>query len=83
MDPEWRILTSIRRKNSGVKPSGKPSFRPLTAASLASLCADAALGFVVAKQNLGFGAVAHRQAGDWKDWNLYDCRHVRAAAPPP
>jgi len=27
---------------------------------------------------VGFDPMRHRGAGVWKDWNLYDCRTVRA-----
>ena len=35
-------------------------------------------GFVVAKDDVGFSPIKHTDAGDFVNWNLYDCRRVRA-----
>jgi len=80
MDPDWQLLSKNLRQSKGQKVE-KPSSRPLTPQSLISVCTDSVLDFVVAKENLAFDPIRHRAAGNWKDWNLYDCRHVRSLAP--
>jgi len=77
MKPNWQILSQLAEKAHGKKLEDTP--RPLTAENLAAVCRDPELGYVVAKENLGFDAIRHTHAGPWKDWNLYDCRRVRAA----
>jgi hypothetical protein len=54
--------------------------RPLTTKALIEICGDPQLGFVVARENLGFDSIRHTHAGLWKDWNLYDCRRVRSGS---
>ena len=75
MDEDWKLLS----KNRAVRSAGTqaPRRTPLTAKSLVSMCKDPTLEFLVAKENVGFEPVTHRQAGVWKDWNLYDCARVR------
>jgi hypothetical protein len=75
-DPTFKIWSRIRRHAPAA------STRPLTAESLAQVCGDPKLGFVIAPENVGFEPVRHTQAGPWKDWNLYDCRRVRLQGPP-
>jgi hypothetical protein len=77
MKPDWQILSHLSQKAQGKKPEDTP--KPLTAENLAAVCRDPELGYVVAKEALGFDAMRHNHAGPWKDWNLYDCRRVRAA----
>jgi hypothetical protein len=79
MEPDWKVLSLITQDAHGRKLENPT--RPLTAASLAQICGDPQLGFVVAKESVGFGPIRHTRAGSWKDWNLYDCRRVRSAAP--
>jgi hypothetical protein len=79
MEPDWKILSQIAQEAHGKKLENLT--RPLTAASLAQICGDPQLGFVVAREEVGFEPLRHTHAGTWKDWNLYDCRRVRAAAP--
>ena len=74
MDPNWKILTRLR---AGFVKKETP--RPLTAESLAQVCADPLLGFVISPEKVGFEPMRHEHAGAWKDWNLYDCRKVRPA----
>jgi hypothetical protein len=84
-DPDWRILTAIaeerRIREAGLPP--KPVLPPvkLTADILRKICGDPALGFVIAKEAVGYGPVTHRHVGAKKDWNLYACRRVRSATP--
>jgi hypothetical protein len=88
VDPDWRLLSGMKRSHgSGAGKSGSSSGaagrfpRPLTRDRLMSICRDPQLSFVVAKENVGFGALGHGHAGDWKDWYLYDCRRVIAGTP--
>ncbi|GAC1301432.1 MAG: hypothetical protein NVSMB10_00910 [Steroidobacteraceae bacterium] len=79
--PNWRLLSGLAAARGG--PAGKSGIvTPLTAQSLASLCADDKLGFVMSKENVGFPALKHPARGKWQDWLLYDCRQVRSARPP-
>jgi hypothetical protein len=75
--PYWKIQSNLRDVH---KPTDKKAsdYRPLTAKSLVSVCNDPQLGFVIAKENVGFDPIIHTHSGAWKDWNLYDCRHVRS-----
>jgi hypothetical protein len=75
MDPDWRILTQITQQAHGKKAENLT--RPLTSKALVQICSDPQLGFVIAKESLGFGSISHTHVGAWKDWNLYDCRRVR------
>jgi hypothetical protein len=79
MEPDWKILSQIIQEAHGKKLENLT--RPLTPTRLAAICSDSELGFVIAKEKLGFEAVRHTHIGLWKDWNLYDCRQVRSAAP--
>ena len=76
-EPDWQILTQLTRNNAPGRRAQNAPPKPLTAQTLASICGDPQLGFVVAKESLGFDPIQHANAGNWKDWNLYDCRHVR------
>jgi hypothetical protein len=80
MDPDWQLLSRNLQQGKGEK-AAKPASRPLTPKSLVSICTDSVLDFVIAKENLAFDPIRHRSLGNWKDWNLYDCRHVRSLAP--
>jgi len=75
MEPDWKLLSQNTLVNQGKKLEGQT--RPLTAERLVAICADPQLGFVIAREFLGFGARTHMQPGEWKGWNLYDCRRVR------
>lgn len=75
MEPDWKLLSQNILVHQGKRLEGKT--RPLTAERLAAICADPQLGFVIAQEFLGFGARTHTQSGEWKGWNLYDCRRVR------
>jgi len=81
MDPDWRILSNMRKAHSSTSTSSSAS-RPVTRERLASLCTDPQLDFVVAKENVGFDPIPHARPGAWRDWNLYDCRRIRSALPP-
>jgi len=80
MDPDWRLLSNMRKAHSG-NGAASPSTRALTRDRLISLCSDPELNFVVAREDIGFDPMRHTNPGVWKDWNLYDCRHVRVSAP--
>ena len=77
-DPDWRLLTAIRLAHSGATKKPVKAGAALTPGSLVGICRDPILAFVVAKEDVGFDPMRHRGAGVWKDWNLYDCRTVRA-----
>ena len=79
MNPDWKLFSQIQAVHSGDQQK-EPPFRPLTATSLRTVCADPALGFVVAKENVGFSPIPHSRGGIWQQWNLYDCGRVRVAA---
>jgi hypothetical protein len=85
MDFDWQLLSRNKNKFRADAKSGKgaASFfpRPLTADKLLSLCSDPALNFIVAKENVGFDPIRHLHPGNWKDWNLYDCRRVNSSLP--
>jgi hypothetical protein len=78
MDPTWKILTSLRAQAGGARKS-EAGIRPLTPEKLVQVCADPQLGFVIAREQVGFDPLRHEHAGAWNDWNLYDCRKVRSA----
>jgi hypothetical protein len=80
LDPDWQVLSRNQHEVSG-KNVMKASSRPLTQASLVSVCGDPVLDFVVAKESLGFDALRHTHSGTWKDFYLYDCRRVRSWGP--
>jgi hypothetical protein len=73
-DPTWKILSGIRDASYHRR---KAPTRPLTAQTLAQVCDDPQLGFVVSPQNVGFDPMRHAHPGAWKDWYLYNCAHVR------
>jgi hypothetical protein len=77
MDPNWKILTHSQSQSVNVG-TNRAEPRPLTPNSLIQVCADPALGFVISPDKAGFGAVPHRDAGAFKDWELYDCRKVKS-----
>jgi hypothetical protein len=78
MAPEWRVLSQNRLPRLQ-SPTDTLTPPVLTAKSLQEICKDGELGFVVAKDDVGFSPVRHAARGDdYTDWNLYDCRRVRA-----
>jgi hypothetical protein len=79
-EPDWQLLTHNTEAEAGRRKDGAPK-RPLTAESLSSICRDPQLGFVIAKESVGFDPLRHTHAGGFRNWNLYDCRHVRSAVP--
>ena len=78
--PSWKVHSNMQ---DSIKPADKAAsdYRPLTAKSLVSVCSDRQLGFVIAKELVGFDPLTHTHSGEWKDWNLYDCRRVRSVDP--
>jgi hypothetical protein len=71
-EPDWRLLT--RRITHRGKFDAKAL--PLTSDRLVRICADPALNFVVAKEDVGFQPRRHVRQGPWNGWNLYDCTRV-------
>jgi len=78
-EPDWKVMSQLARaahaREKPSKDAAKP--HPLTAAELGAICRDAQLGFVIAKESLGFDAIPSTAPGQWKDWNLYACSRVR------
>jgi hypothetical protein len=75
--PDWRVLSQFQHPDAKKRTDAltPPS---LTAKSLEEICKDNQLGFVIAKDNVGFSPIRHVDSGEYMDWNLYDCRRVRA-----
>ncbi len=82
-DPNWKILTRLTKSRANPAKKAPPNWRPLTAQRLELVCTDPLLGFVVARERIGFGSLTHTQPGIWNGWNLYDCNRVRSAARTP
>lgn len=80
MDPNWKILSHLRALAGQHKTDA--TVRPLTSKSLADVCADLQLGFVISPEKVGYDSQRHESTGAWKDWNLYDCNRVRSPEPP-
>jgi hypothetical protein len=80
-DTNWKAWSAAHRHQSGSTTSDSQS-RPLTRDGLIKVCRDAQLNFVVAKENVGFDPMRHTHIGNWKDWNLYDCRRVNSMITP-
>jgi hypothetical protein len=81
MDPDWKLLSGRASIHPGGETENKRA-RVFTREILVSICRDPKLNFVVARENLGFVSITHTHVGNWKDWNLYDCRNVLARTPP-
>ena len=80
MDPDWKLLSEKASSSPSTASSVKNEHRALTRGSLIEICKDPSLNFVVARENLGFEPVIHAPDGDWKNWNLYDCRRIPSDA---
>lgn len=80
MDPDWDILTRLQTKSEPGRKTPAPA-HSLTHANLILVCSDPKLGFVIARENVGFEPLRHEHAGIWQGWNLYDCRNVRSVQP--
>jgi hypothetical protein len=80
-DAQLYALQALMRDIRNPTDKKSSDYLPLTAQSLVSVCSDPQLGFVTAKENVGFDPIIHTHSGAWKDWNLYDCRHVRSLEP--
>ena len=74
--PDWRILSQIQHPASK-NPTDALTPPSLTAKSLEQICRDVQLGFVIARDDVGFSPIKHTDGGDYMNWNLYDCRRVR------
>jgi hypothetical protein len=78
IDPNWKILSAFAAYAKNPKAWKPASVHPLTAQALQHVCADPLLDFLIAKENVGYGAITHERPGAWRNWNLYDCGAVRA-----
>ena len=77
--PDWRVLSQFQGPDA--KKSTDALTPPsLTAKSLEEICKDSQLGFVIAKDDVGFSPIRHLDSGEYMDWNLYDCRRVRTTS---
>jgi hypothetical protein len=77
--PDWSVLSQIQHADT--KKSTNALTPPsLTAKSLEEICKDSQLGFVIAKDDVGFSPIRHLDSGEYMDWNLYDCRRVRTTS---
>jgi hypothetical protein len=81
MDPDWKLLSRKASIHRGGEKTNEGA-RVFTRDSLIDICSDPKLRFVVARESLGFDPIPHVHVGNWKDWNLYDCRRVHGGAPP-
>ena len=81
MDPDWRLLSGKTSLHPGGETENKRT-KVFTREILISICGDPKLNFVVAREYLGFNPITHTHVGNWKNWNLYDCRNVNAEVPP-
>jgi hypothetical protein len=82
MDPDWMLLSEKASSGPESATAGKNGARVFSREKLIGICSDPKLRFVVAREDLGFGPIPHTHVGNWKDWNLYDCRRVHSGAPP-
>lgn len=73
----WRDLSQFQHSDAK-KPTDALTPPSLTAKSLEEICKDSQLGFVIAKDSVGFWPIRHVDSGEYMNWNLYDCRRVRA-----
>ena len=81
MQPDWKLLTGkATARSAGNAASKGPTV--LTRNALVNICKDPILRFVVAREYVGFDPIAHTRVGEWRNWNLYDCRRVLMEAPP-
>ncbi len=80
MDEDWKLLSKNRTAHA-TGTRAVPRLTPLTADSLVAMCSDPQLGFLIAREDVGFDPIRHRHPGLWLNWNLYDCGHVRKQAP--
>jgi hypothetical protein len=80
MEPDWKLLSE--KASSGTSGAVAKRARALTRDRLIEICTDPTLKFVVAREDLGFDSITHTHDGAWKDWHLYDCRHVQSEIPP-
>jgi hypothetical protein len=75
MDPDWKILTNLR-ESAAAKHKVNPAIRPLSAVSLAQICADPALDFVISPHDVGDDPFPKARSSSSMRSYLYDCRHV-------
>ncbi len=79
VDPNWKIFSSFIRYQQNPNAWKRPQVRALTVPLLRRVCGDPKLDFLIAKENVGFGAREHRGKSAWGGWHLYDCAAVRAS----
>ncbi len=82
VNQSWKILASLQHAEAGSRASPVVYHHALTAKSLAGVCADPALGFVVSPDSVGFDPVVHTRNDAYRNWKLYDCSRVRSLSTP-
>jgi hypothetical protein len=80
MDPDWKIQSHLRERATAKTKARISPLRPLTSEGLIEICRDPELGYLIARESVGFDPVQHDHPGLWKGWSLYDCAHVRSQA---
>jgi hypothetical protein len=80
VNESWKVLTSLQHVHGGVRDNASTYHHALTRESLIGVCSDRLLGFVISPDNVGFAPMPHARDDAYKNWNLYDCNRVRAAA---
>ncbi len=78
VNESWKVLTSLQRSKGVGNSSVATYHNALTKDSLVHVCSDAALGFVVSPDAVGFNPIIHTGADAYTNWKLYDCKRVRA-----
>lgn len=79
-EPDWRILSQFKTKSETSQKTAVPA-KLLTAESLRSICSDQKLGFVITENDVGLFPIKQNRLGPWRNWNLYNCQHVRTSDP--
>ena len=79
--PSYKIMSYLARAARGEKVDEERD-KPLTAAALIDMCHDKEIDFLIARESVGFDPLRHTLPGAYKDWYLYDCRHVRFSGRP-
>jgi len=75
MSPDWQLLSNFAKPASA---AGARKGVALTRDSLALICRDPILDFVIAQGDIGIEPLRRANQEPWRGWNLYRCR-VRPA----
>ncbi len=80
LKPSWKVMTNNAELRAAKDSKNVSTYRALKSTSLAGICADPQLGFVIAAEDFGLEALRHEPAGSWQGWYLYDCRKLRGGS---